>query len=278
MAGLIFYRTKKYTEVVKFYKDNMNMKIWLEQGECTILQKDNFLLGFCDRDESDTDGMITFFFEDKNEVDYYYSLFKETALDTPKKNSTYKIYHFFTRDPEGRMVEFQTFLHRVKPFHEGRTLLQNRRSIRKYSNDEISKEVLKEVFEQCRFVPTSCNTQAYKYLLIRDKETIDKLALVRENSSAPLGKAPLSVVVYVDPEGTKRPEQDGSIASTYLLLAAAQHGLGTCWVGGMDTEEVKKILNINQKYHISMISPLGWPDEKKVLPERRTLNEMVIGI
>jgi len=278
MSGLIFYKTKKYTEVVDYYKNKMKMSIWLEQGGCTILQSDNFLLGFCDREEADTDGMITFFFENQKEVDSYYSLFKESALEKPKENPDYKIYHFFTKDPEGRMVEFQTFLHRVNPYHEGRELLKRRRSIRQYSRTQIDTETLTDIFEQCRYVPTSCNSQAYKYMLIRDENQISLLSKVRGSSSAPIGRSPLSVVVYVDRDSTKRPEQDGSIASTYLLLAAAQNGLGTCWIGGMDTDEVKNIIGLEQKYHISMISPLGWPEEVKNLPERRTVAEIVDGL
>jgi nitroreductase len=278
MSGLTFHRSENYKEVVSYYRDKIKMSVWLEQGGCTILQKGNFLLGFCDRDEADTDGMITFFFDDPKEVDYYYSIFKDSATEPPKENPRFRIYHFFTKDPEGRNVEFQTFLHNVKPHHEGREMLQNRRSIRQFKNDPVGEEILLSIFEQCRYVPTSCNTQAYKYLLIRDTEKIEKLSTVRKGSSAPIGRSPLSVVVYVDTGETKRPEQDGAIASTYFLLSAAQHGVGTCWIGGMDTDEVKEILDLEKDKHISMISPVGWPGELKQLPERRTISEMVEGL
>ena len=278
MSGLTFHRTIKYNEVVTYYKENMNMSVWLEQGGCTILQKGNFLLGFCDRDEADTDGMITFFFSDTKEVDRFYSLFKDSALEAPKENKRFGIYHFFTKDPEGRMVEFQTFLHNLSPYEEGREMLRNRRSIRQFKSELIPHEILESVFEQCRYVPTSCNSQAYHFMLVRDKEMITKLSLVRGSSSAPIGRAPLSVVVYVDRDNTKRPEQDGSIASTYLLLSAAQHGLGMCWIGGMDTDEVKDILHLDKNCHISMISPLAWPDEIKNLPERREVKDFVTGL
>ena len=133
MSGLIFFRTRMYDEVVDYYQNTIGMKKWLEQGGCTILQKGNLLLGFCDRDEADTSGMITFFFENTSSVDDYYSLFKTSAIDKPKENPDYRIYHFFTKDPEGRMVEFQTFLHPVGSYRDGSELLINRRSIRKYA-------------------------------------------------------------------------------------------------------------------------------------------------
>ena len=278
MAGLTFHRTQNFIEVINYYRDKVKMDIWLEQGGCTILQKGNFLLGFCDRDGTDTDGMITFFFETSEEVDDYYMRFKESAAEAPKENSRFGIYHFFTKDPDGRNVEFQSFLHNVKPHSEGRELLQNRRSIRQFTKEPVSTEVLLSIFEPCRYVPTSCNTQAYQYMIVRDKEIIEKLSKIRDGSSAPIGHSPLSVVVYIDVNKTRRPEQDGAIASTYFLLSAAQYGVGTCWIGGMDTDEVKQILGLKENMHISMISPVGWPDEKKNLPDRRTIDQIVKGL
>lgn len=278
MSGLTFHRTKKYKETVRFYRDRINMDVWLEQGGCTILQKGNFLIGFCERDEADTEGMITFFSEDPGEVDYYYSLFKNSETEPPKENTRFRIYHFFTKDPEGRNVEFQTFLHKTKPFREGCEMLINRRSIRQFKKEPVENTTLRSILEPCRYVPTSCNSQAYKFLLVRDKKKIEKLSRIRGGSSAPIGRSPLSIVVYVDIKNTKRPEQDGAIASTYFILSASQHGVGTCWIGGMDTDEVKEILELNKEIHISMISPVGWPDEEKGLPERRTIEQMVEGL
>jgi len=278
MSGLTFHRTEKYKEVLSYYKEKIKMSVWLEQGGCTILQKGNFLLGFCDRDEADTDSMITFFFETPAEVDYFYTQFKESAVEPPKENIRFRIYHFFTKDPEGRNVEFQSFLHNVNPYQEGREMLQNRRSIRRFKQDPVSSEILYSILEPCRYIPTSCNSQAYKFLFIRDADKIRKLSMIRKGPSAPIGRSPLSVVVYTDRDMSPRPEQDGAIASTYFILSAAQHGVGTCWIGGMDTEEVKEIIGLDKNKHISMISPVGWPDEYKDLPLRRSLSEIVEGL
>lgn len=279
MSGLTFHRTTKYKEVVSFYRDKINMNVWLEQGGCTILQKGNFLMGFCDRAEADTDGMVTFFFETKEEIDEYYSQFKEIAQCEPKITPEYKIYHFFAKDPEGRTVEFQTFLHNTKPHHEGTEMLIHRRSIRTFTDEPVDNDILTSVFESCRYVPTSRNSQAYYFKIIRDKSTLSKLAAVRENSSAPIGRAPLAIVVYVDPEKTIRVEQDGAIASTYLLLSASQHGLGTCWIGGMDRDDVKDLVGIDKNKHIAMISPVGWPTVKnRKVPVRREIEQFVEGL
>lgn len=113
MAGIIFLKTKDLETIRDFYTSKIGMKIWLEQSDCIILKHDNMLLGFCEREEIDNKGIITFFYPLKSDVDTMYDKFKDTALDEPKENTEYKIYHFFTRDPEQRTVEFQFFLHSV---------------------------------------------------------------------------------------------------------------------------------------------------------------------
>jgi len=278
MSGLTFHRTTNHKAVIDYYVKEIGMDIWLEQGGCTILQKGNFLLGFCDREETDTEGMITFFFQTKEEVDFYYNKMKERAEAAPKETEKYRIYHFFTKDPDGRNVEFQTFLHRTDSHISGSELLKNRRSIRRFTEEPVAEETLRKIFEECRYVPTSCNTQAYYYKIIRDRETLVKLSSIRENSSAPIKKAPMAVVAFTDREATPRPEQDGAIASTYFILAAAQHGVGTCWIGGMDRDDVKALTGIGRDKHISMVTPLGWPDERKDLPSRREVELFVEGL
>ena len=86
------------------------MEVWLEQEDCTIYKHGNLLLGFCLREDRDSCGIITFFFDTEEEVDAMYEAFRREAEAEPKLNEKYGIYHFFVRDPEGRLVEFQQFL------------------------------------------------------------------------------------------------------------------------------------------------------------------------
>ena len=115
MAGIVFYKTTKYHEIITFYRNMIGMEIWLTQADCTILKHGNFLLGFCQRDSVDACGIITFYYNDQREVDKMYSRLREYALDKPKLNEKYRIYHFFIKDPEERMVEFQYFTDPVEP-------------------------------------------------------------------------------------------------------------------------------------------------------------------
>lgn len=108
MDGIVFFRTEAHDEVVAFYED-LGADVWLEQPDCTILQAGDFRFGFCDRDSADTEGIVTFVFDDRTGVDETYDRLAEQPQGEPEFNETYDIYQFFASDPEGRTVEFQTF-------------------------------------------------------------------------------------------------------------------------------------------------------------------------
>ncbi len=114
MNGIIFFKTKKLDVLKQFYLEMVGCEIWLEQADCCILKFGNLLFGFCDRENIDNCGMITFFYETKDEVDSMYNKFTSIAQDKPKMNPKYRIYHFFAKDPEDRIIEFQWFEKRMK--------------------------------------------------------------------------------------------------------------------------------------------------------------------
>ena len=108
MDGIVFFGTRQHDEVAAFYRD-LGATVWREQPDCTILQAGEFRFGFCARDEADTEGIITFVFDDRAGVDDAYERVEDRADDPPRFNDTYDIYQCFASDPEGRTVEFQTF-------------------------------------------------------------------------------------------------------------------------------------------------------------------------
>ena len=56
---------------------------------------------------------------------------------------------------------------------------------------------------------------------------------------------------------------DVSIAFTHLILAARAEGLGTCWIGSFNNEEIKRILGIPEEVNVVAITPLGYPKDEK---------------
>jgi predicted lactoylglutathione lyase len=112
-GGIVFFKTGDLKNIQSFYQDEIGCEVWLDQGGCLIFRYDNLLIGFCQAEQSETEGVITFFFLKKEEVDRCYKQFHHLAESKPKENQRYRIYHFFIRDPDGRLLEFQHFLHPV---------------------------------------------------------------------------------------------------------------------------------------------------------------------
>jgi nitroreductase len=275
MAGIQFHRTQDLKGVVDFYRDAVGMQVWLQQKDCIILKHGNFLLGFCEREEKDNSGIITFFYGDRSQVDEMYRKLEHRATDKPVKNDKYNIYQFFARDPEDRLVEFQCFLHPLDTYIDGEAMLQSRRSIRSFTDQPVTDDVLWKVFELCRYSPTSRNSQSYSFTVIREPAKLDWLAGVRGSNSAPINRAHLAVAITSDPRKSKRYVQDGCIAAYHFLLSAWLYGLGTCWIAAMDREDVKDALHIPQDHYIATVTPVGYPAESPAPPERRPKDEMV---
>jgi len=115
MSGIVFFGTERHDAVVEFYTQRVGADVWLEQDGCTILRHDTFLFGFCDRAETDDGAVVTFYYDDRAAVDGMYDALEDVARGEPEENEQYEIYQFFADDPDGRAVEFQTFLHPIEP-------------------------------------------------------------------------------------------------------------------------------------------------------------------
>ncbi len=132
MAGIVFFKTEDLDQITAFYRNRLGMGLWLDQGGCRVLRHGNMLLGFCTLPEesggaaaageaaglnrngcADTTGVITFFFPRTDEVDRAYRELVDVAVSEPKHNKSYRIYHFYAKDPEGRDIEFQCFEHEI---------------------------------------------------------------------------------------------------------------------------------------------------------------------
>ncbi|UCD17533.1 MAG: nitroreductase family protein [Candidatus Zixiibacteriota bacterium] len=273
MSGIIFFRTKGLAEISKFYIERIGCQVWQNQGDCIILKHGNLLIGFCERVEIDREGLLTFFYEQRDQVDQMYEVCKDIAPSPPAINDKYHIYHFFAHDPERRKLEFQYFDHPLKPYLSAEELLVTRRSVRKFKTAAIDEDILNQIVEKSRFAPTSHNTQGYYFRVITDRNIVDQVAATRGANSAPIARAPMAVAICCDPALTKRPVQDACIAAYHFILAAWCFGLGTCWIAAMDRDDVKEMLGIPKEHYISTITPLGYPEEIPIkTPPRKDIS------
>ncbi len=160
------------------------------------------------------------------------------------------------------------------------TAIKERRSIRKYSAKPVEENKLQKVLEAARFSPSARNQQEWKFIVVKDSKTREKLT--EEAIGQPfVGEAPIILVCCgTDPDSIMRCGQprytvDLSIATAYMILAAYEQGLGTCWLGSFDENKVKEILDIPEGVRVVSITPLGYPDESPAPRPRKELHEII---
>ncbi len=145
-----------------------------------------------------------------------------------------------------------------------------RRSIRKYQDRKVEKEVIEQLMKIAVVSPSGRNGRPYEFVVVDDKEIIKKLAHSKESGAQFAENAPLMIVTLYHEYPTG--EDDACIASTIIQLKAHELGLGSCWLqtkGKIGTngktchENIREILNIPEDIHISNMISLGYPAEER---------------
>ncbi len=151
-------------------------------------------------------------------------------------------------------------------------LLRNRRSIRKYTGQNVESSKVELLKEAVLRSPSSKNINPWEFVFIDDKEIIGKLKSCKPHGVAPLGTAPLAVVVCADETKNDVWVEDCSIASILLQLTAQSLGLGSCWVQireRMHSEEIsaekyiQDLLKIPDNFRVLSIITIGYPERTR---------------
>lgn len=146
----------------------------------------------------------------------------------------------------------------------------SRRTIRKFKEKKVEKEVVMELMKTALVSPSGRNRKPYEFVVIDDKEIIKKLSVAKESGATFAADAPLMIVIL----GHENPtwDDDCAIASTIIQLKAHDLGLGSCWIqtkekvdseGNATDENIKKILGAPPELKVHNMMALGYPDEEK---------------
>lgn len=145
-------------------------------------------------------------------------------------------------------------------------LIKNRRSMRKFTGEELSQEQVVTLMKAALMAPTSKRTNGWQFVVVDDKETLKELSHCKEQASTFIENAALAIVVMADPLVSDVWIEDASIASIMIQLQAEDLGLGSCWVQvrerftatGMSSNEfVHGILDIPLQYQVLSVIAIG---------------------
>lgn len=152
-------------------------------------------------------------------------------------------------------------------------LLMKRRSIRKFTGQEVTEEQVNQVLQAALLSPTSRGLQSWEFIVVRDREVLQRLGNCRQPKQGLLPETPVAIVVLGNPDVIDVWVEDGSIAMSNMWLEATDMGLGSCWVqirnrlsnqNNMPSGDyIKQLLHIPAPYQVLAVLALGYPAEKK---------------
>ncbi len=149
------------------------------------------------------------------------------------------------------------------------SIIRARRSVRKFKNKEPDWRDIIECIDAARFAPMAGGAYTLKFILVSDREKIQKLADAAQQDFV----AKTKYVIVVCSAGSRTINAYGKRGEIYLrqqagagmqnlLLKITEKGLATCWVGSFVEKMVKDILNIPEEVNVEAMFPVGYEFEK----------------
>lgn len=160
-------------------------------------------------------------------------------------------------------------------------LVKARYSVRGYKPDKVEQDKLDAVLNAANLAPTAANRQPIRIIVARTANRKEKLRQVYHRDW--FVQAPLVICACAVPAEawTRKFDDvnyaivDATIAMDHLILAAAEQGLGTCWIAAFDPRAVHEVFNIPDDWQPVALTPLGYPADVPKEKKRKPLDEIV---
>ncbi|NWK55923.1 nitroreductase family protein [Verrucomicrobiaceae bacterium N1E253] len=197
-----------------------------------------------------------------------------------------------------------------------RQAIARRRSIRKFLPDDVNDAVVMELLEAARLAPSGCNSQPWRFKLVREAEVKERLSECAYGQEF-LKQAPVVLVCCADIQGyldgrasgvqdlgkigaftgeicevlnhvTKKKSRlsfqelsesiafNVAIAGEHIALRALDFGLGTCWIRLMDANKVRQLFSWDNNIYPVALIPIGIPSEQPAARKRKELHDLMI--
>lgn len=153
--------------------------------------------------------------------------------------------------------------------------LKTRRSIRRFSDESIDEQTLREIIDAGRLAATARNEQPWEFVVVTDASLRKEIASITDYGKF-IAESPVCIVVLG--KDSKYYLEDGSAATQNLLLAAHALGLGACWVAGDKkpyADDIRRLVGAPEGYRLVASVALGKPAEEAANPPKRGLDEVM---
>ncbi len=153
--------------------------------------------------------------------------------------------------------------------------ISTRASVRRYKKKAISKDILEKLVDAGRRAPTARAVEPWEFAIVTEKGILRKLGEIA-NTGTFIKDAACCIAIFC--KETKYYLEDGCAATENILLAAADLGLGACWVAGDKkpyTEEVANLLKAPTGLKLISLLSIGWPAEEAQQSKNRPLKDVI---
>ena len=154
--------------------------------------------------------------------------------------------------------------------------IKSRRTIRKYIQKDVPKEVLYKCVDAARLSPSGANLQPLKYVVVNNDTQLNlvfntlKWAAYLPDYKPSKNEMPKAyIIILLDKNISNKPGHDAGIASMSISMVAYDEGLGSCILGAVDKEKLKKVLNLPDELDVVLVVSLGYSSEKSIVEKVR---------
>jgi len=154
--------------------------------------------------------------------------------------------------------------------------LFNRRSIRRYKNKDIPKNILDQILEAGRQAPSAANRQPLRFIVLTDYEI--KKGLSKGLFNRFIKDSPITIIGCANTRDIltgKWSIVDTSIALQNMVIAAWILGVGSCWIGDFKEDKVKQLLKIPNDWTVVALITFGYPAEQPKPRKKKSIEKLV---
>jgi len=155
-------------------------------------------------------------------------------------------------------------------------MIVRRRTIRRFQQRPVAKELLTNMVNAARLAPSAANLQPLEFVIVNQTDLLAGVFVttrwagyIAPRGTPKEGERPVSyVVVLINRQiCTSGGQHDSAAAIMSMILTAWERGVGSCWIISIDKKELQKLLQIPEHLEIDSILALGYPAEQPVVEE-----------
>jgi nitroreductase len=158
-------------------------------------------------------------------------------------------------------------------------IIKQRRSVREFTDDEVSDEQINKILESARWAPSGMNNQPWRFVVIKNKKIKNELSKFTKYGWI-IKNASIAIATFIDNsvcyDRTKDVQSIGACIQN-MLIAIQSLGLGGCWIGEIlnKRNEVENFLGVPKNYELMAVITIGYPRQKQRKSQRESLKDLI---